>query len=96
MAASAGNPVLRQCVRLLIPGLVQYIAKMAPHVHEGTLTEVQLAGIGEVWKAFAAFFAATGEEHSACSHFSIHDSSYLVLRIACSWCSPSDYLTAAY
>ncbi|EAU90073.2 clathrin-coated vesicle protein [Coprinopsis cinerea okayama7 len=65
MAASAGNPTLRQCVKLLIPGLVQYIAKMAPHVHEGTLTDVHLAGIGEIWKAFAAFFAATAEDHKS-------------------------------
>ncbi|TFK25105.1 clathrin-coated vesicle protein [Coprinopsis marcescibilis] len=62
MAASVGNPTLRQCVRLLIPGLVQYIARIASHVHENTLTDLQLVGVGEIWKAFAAFFTATADE----------------------------------
>ncbi|KAJ3549608.1 hypothetical protein NMY22_g815 [Coprinellus aureogranulatus] len=62
VASSAGNPVLRQCVRLLIPGLVQFVAKMTPYVHESTLIEVQLAAIGEVWKAFATFFSTTPDE----------------------------------
>ena len=68
VASSAGNPILRQCVRLLIPGLVQFIAKMTLCVHEDQLTEVQLAAIGEVWKAFATFFGATPDDFSACSH----------------------------
>ncbi|KAJ2921172.1 hypothetical protein H1R20_g15918, partial [Candolleomyces eurysporus] len=62
VAASAGIPILKQCVRLLIPGLVQFVAKMTPYVHEQKLTEVQLAAIGEIWKAFAAFFGATPDD----------------------------------
>jgi hypothetical protein len=67
VASLAGNPILRQCVRLLIPGLVQFIAKMTPYVHENQLTEVQLAAIGEIWKAFATFLGATPDDCSACS-----------------------------
>lgn len=61
-ASSAGSPVLRQCVRLLIPGLVQFVAKMTPYVHDNKLTEIQLAAIGEIWKAFATFFSATPDD----------------------------------
>ncbi|EDR11766.1 uncharacterized protein LACBIDRAFT_313493 [Laccaria bicolor S238N-H82] len=53
-SASAGNPTLRQCVRLLIPALVEFIAKMAPQAHEGSITEPQAAAIiGETCKAFS-------------------------------------------
>ena len=40
---------------------------MTPYVHEGQLTEVQLAAIGEIWKAFATFLGSTPDEYSACS-----------------------------
>jgi len=59
MAASTGSPILAECAKQLIPGLIEYIAKMAPFVHEGSLSEAQANSIAEVWKAFSAFFAAT-------------------------------------
>ncbi|KAG6888099.1 hypothetical protein C0995_010705, partial [Termitomyces sp. Mi166 len=63
VASSTGNPMLHHCVRLLVPGLVEYVAKMAPLVHDGTITEAQITAIGEVWKAFSAFFSSTPEAH---------------------------------
>ncbi|KAG6887575.1 hypothetical protein C0992_011744, partial [Termitomyces sp. T32_za158] len=63
VASSAGSPMLHHCVRLLIPGLVEYVAKMAPLVQDGTVTEGQITAIGEVWKAFSAFFSSTPEIH---------------------------------
>jgi hypothetical protein len=61
LASSSGSPTLRQCTRLLIPGLVEFTAKIAPSVQEGTVTEGQAAAISEVWKAFAALHTLTPE-----------------------------------
>jgi len=48
---------------MLIPGLIEYIAKMAPLVADGTISEAQSAAVGEVWKAYAAIFLSVAEEH---------------------------------
>lgn len=56
--------MLRQCARLLIPSLIEYIAKMAPSVNDGSINEQHASAIGEVWKAFSAFFATVAEDHS--------------------------------
>lgn len=63
IASTSGNPVLRQCAKLLVPSLIEYIAKMAPLVNDGSITESHAAAIGEVWKAFSSFFASVAEEH---------------------------------
>jgi len=55
--------MLQQCAKTLLPGLIEYIAKMAPLVSDGSITEPHAAAIGEVWKAFSAFFAAVPEDH---------------------------------
>jgi hypothetical protein len=54
--------MLRHCARLLIPGLVEFVAKVAPAVHDGSVTESQTVSITEVWKAFSTFFASTPED----------------------------------
>jgi len=61
LASSSGSSTLRHCARLLIPGLVEFIAKIAPSVHEGTITEGNSTSISEVWKAFAALHTSTPE-----------------------------------
>ncbi|KAJ6577043.1 clathrin-coated vesicle protein [Mycena vulgaris] len=63
MASTSGNVMLQQCAKMLVPGLIEYIAKMAPLVSDGSITEPHAAAIGEVWKAFSAFFAAVPEDH---------------------------------
>ncbi|PPQ91330.1 hypothetical protein CVT25_003770 [Psilocybe cyanescens] len=63
LASSSGNGMLLQCARLLIPGLIEFIAKMAPLVHDGSLSEAQSAAINEVWKAFTTLFTSTAEEN---------------------------------
>ncbi|KAJ7500292.1 clathrin-coated vesicle protein [Mycena galericulata] len=63
VASTSGNAVLQHCAKLLIPGLIEYIAKMAPLVSDGSITEPHAAAIGEVWKAFSAFFASVPEDH---------------------------------
>ena len=66
LSSSSGSPILRQCARLLIPGLIEFIAKMAPLLHDGSKSDAQGAAIGEVWKAFTALLTATAEEHRGC------------------------------
>ncbi|KAK0239818.1 clathrin-coated vesicle protein [Armillaria nabsnona] len=63
IVSTSGNPVLRQCAKLLVPSLIEYIAKMAPLANDGSITESHAAAIGEVWKAFSSFFASVAEEH---------------------------------
>lgn len=48
--------MLRECAKLLMPGLVEFIAKVAPLVHDGSVTEPQALAIAEVWKAFSGLF----------------------------------------
>ncbi|KAJ7767277.1 clathrin-coated vesicle protein [Mycena metata] len=63
VASTSGNVMLQQCAKILIPGLIEYIAKMAPLVSDGSITEPHAAAIGEVWKAFSAFFGSVSEDH---------------------------------
>ncbi|KAF7308406.1 Clathrin-coated vesicle protein [Mycena chlorophos] len=65
VASTSGNPLLHHCTRLLIPGLVEYIAKMAPLVSDGSISEQHAAAVGEVWKAFSALFGSASEEQKA-------------------------------
>jgi hypothetical protein len=46
---------------MLIPGLIEFIAKMAPEIADGTVSETHVLAIGEIWKAFAAFFTSVVE-----------------------------------
>ncbi|KAJ7472591.1 clathrin-coated vesicle protein [Mycena latifolia] len=62
MASTSGNPMLQQCAKMLFPGLIEYIAKMAPLVSDGSITEPHAAAVGEVWKAFSAFFSSVPED----------------------------------
>ncbi|KAJ7717234.1 hypothetical protein DFH07DRAFT_947473 [Mycena maculata] len=63
MASTSGNAMLQQCAKMLIPGLIEYIAKMAPLVSDGSISESHAAAIGEVWKAFSSFFTSVSENH---------------------------------
>jgi hypothetical protein len=89
-SASTGNPTLRQCVRLLIPALVEFIAKMVPLVHEGSITESQAAAIGEIWKAFSIFFSTVSEDLRQCFlslflSLTLFSSSCIQRRCTCPW-----------
>ncbi|KIL59187.1 hypothetical protein M378DRAFT_27111 [Amanita muscaria Koide BX008] len=65
VASSGGSAILRECTRQLLPGLVEFIAKTAPFVNDGTIGEARVAAIGEVWKAFSTFFSSVAEDHRA-------------------------------
>ena len=72
VASATGNPTLLHVAKLLIPGLIEYIAKMAPLVHEGSIPEPHVAAVGEVWKAFSAFFASVPEPYRQLASPFIH------------------------
>ncbi|KAF7331836.1 Clathrin-coated vesicle protein [Mycena kentingensis (nom. inval.)] len=65
VASTSDNPLLHHCTRLLIPGVVEYIAKMAPLVSDGSISEPHATAVGEVWKAFSALFASVPDEKKA-------------------------------
>jgi hypothetical protein len=60
--AASGSELLRACVRLLLPALIQYVAKMVPRVDEGTVSEQQAISIDEVWKTFATLVSLAKDE----------------------------------
>lgn len=62
VAAASGNQLLRQCPRLLMPGLIEFVGQSAGMVEGGTLPEARLAALNEVWKAFSLFFASVPED----------------------------------
>ncbi|KAL0960465.1 hypothetical protein HGRIS_005508 [Hohenbuehelia grisea] len=62
-AATSGNALLKDCCRLVIPGLVEYIAKMAPLSADGSISDAQSAAVGEIWKAYTAVFASIAEDY---------------------------------
>lgn len=62
VASSTCNSLLRQCTRLLVPALVEFIGRVAPSVHDGSINEPQAIAITEIWKAFSTFFASVAED----------------------------------
>ncbi|KAG0706406.1 armadillo-type protein [Suillus ampliporus] len=60
--AASGSELLRACVRLLLPALIQYVAKMVPRVDDGTVSEQQAISIDEVWKTFATLVSLAKDE----------------------------------
>ncbi|KAG1883078.1 hypothetical protein F4604DRAFT_1920974 [Suillus subluteus] len=60
--AASGSELLRACVRLLLPALIQYVAKMVPRVDDGTVSEQQAISIDEVWKTFATLVLLAKDE----------------------------------
>ena len=59
MVAASSNDLLRTCVRLLLPGLIHFVARMSPRLDDGSLSEQNNASIEEVWRAFSALVALT-------------------------------------
>ena len=62
MASTSGNPILRQCTRLLLPGLVECLAKAAASSDEASPPEHVMATVGEINKAFSALFLSLSED----------------------------------
>jgi hypothetical protein len=60
--AASGSELLRACVRLLLPALIQHIAKLVPQVDDGTVSEQQIISIDEVWKTFATLISLARDD----------------------------------
>ena len=61
MASTSGNPVLQRTARLLLPGMIECVAKIAV-ISDDASYERRSQIIGEIWKAFAALYASASEE----------------------------------
>ncbi|KAL4065423.1 armadillo-type protein [Scleroderma yunnanense] len=61
--AAAGSDLLRSCSRLLLPALVQYIARISPHLDDDTLSEQHCTAIEEVYKTFTTLLLLVTQEN---------------------------------
>jgi hypothetical protein len=68
-AATSGNVMLRQCPKLLMPGMIEFIAKNASSVVDDKTSEGQTAALGEIWKATSVLFSAVPEGSRTCLSF---------------------------
>ena len=60
--AASSNDLLRTCARLLLPGLIQFVARISRLLDNGSLSEANSASIEEIGKAFTALIALTTTE----------------------------------
>ena len=62
LAAASGNKMLNHCIKLLLPGLIEYVASVAASANEQASQDALVKGTDEILKAFAAFFVSTPDE----------------------------------
>ncbi|KAI0946131.1 hypothetical protein AcV7_010182 [Taiwanofungus camphoratus] len=62
LASTSGHAVLCQCAKLLLPGLIECLAKVAALSDEETSSGLQSATIAEIYKAFSAMFLSLTED----------------------------------
>lgn len=60
-ASASGSVVLRQCIRLLLPGMVEYVAKVAGMAADEAAVQSHLPAVGEIIKAFGTLFSNIAE-----------------------------------
>ncbi|KAF8523823.1 ARM repeat-containing protein [Gautieria morchelliformis] len=60
-AASAGSQLLQQCIKLLVPGMITYVASVAALVDEPEAQRIHGPAIEEILKAFSTFLWAVPE-----------------------------------
>ncbi|KAI0258392.1 clathrin-coated vesicle protein [Gloeopeniophorella convolvens] len=61
-ASASGSVMLRQCMRLLLPGMVEYVAKVAGMADDETALQSHLPAVGEIIKAFGTLFTSIAED----------------------------------
>jgi HEAT repeat-containing protein 5 len=59
-ASASGSVMLRQCIRMLLPGMVEYIANVAGMAADEAA--LHLPAVGEIIKAFGALFNNIAED----------------------------------
>jgi len=62
LASTSGNAALRQCARLLLPGMVECLAKIAASSDDDATSDQYMATMAEIYKAFSALFLSFAEE----------------------------------
>jgi hypothetical protein len=60
-ASASGSVMLRQCIRMLLPGMIEYVAKVAGMVADEVAVESHLPAVGEIIKAFGTLFTNIAE-----------------------------------
>jgi hypothetical protein len=60
-AASSGNALLQQCVKLLIPGMITYVASVAALAEEPDVQKVHAPATEEILKALSTFLPTVPE-----------------------------------
>jgi hypothetical protein len=61
-ASASGSVMLRQCIKMLLPGMVQYVAKVAGMEADEAAVQSHLPAVGEIIKAFGTLFANIAED----------------------------------
>jgi HEAT repeat-containing protein 5 len=61
-ASASGSVMLRQCIRMLLPGMVEYIANVAGMAADEAALQSHLPAVGEVIKAFGTLFNNIAED----------------------------------
>ena len=63
-SGTSGNSMLKFCIKLLLPGTIEYIAFVASLVNDPLRQEEQAKAVDEILKAYSAFFSSTPAEYS--------------------------------
>ena len=61
-ASASGSVMLRQCIKMLLPGMVQYVAKVAGMEADEAAVQSHFPAVGEIIKAFGTLFANIAED----------------------------------
>jgi HEAT repeat-containing protein 5 len=61
-ASASGSVMLRQCIRMLLPGMVEYIANVAEMAADEAALQSHLPAVGEIVKAFGTLFNNIAED----------------------------------
>lgn len=61
-ASASGSVMLRQCTKTLLPGMVEYVAKVAGMAGEEAALQSHLPAVGEIIKAFGTLFTTIPED----------------------------------
>ncbi|KAH9052913.1 clathrin-coated vesicle protein [Lactarius deliciosus] len=61
-ASVSGSVMLRQCTKTLLPGMVEYVAKVAGMAGEEAALQSHLPAVGEIIKAFGTLFTTIPED----------------------------------
>jgi len=61
-ASASGSVMLRQCIRMLLPGVVEYVAKVAGMAADEAAVQSHLPAVGEIIRAFDTLFTSIAED----------------------------------